>query len=73
MGDVSRLPNPTTPARKCGKSPAHIGNIPIFGRLSAETSFDRHCVAGRQVFFRFLSRAYGTMTCECGGLFSLVD
>jgi hypothetical protein len=37
--DVSRLQKSTTIARKSGKSPTDSENIPIFGRLSAETFF----------------------------------
>jgi hypothetical protein len=37
MRDVSSLQKPATLARKCRESPARIGNIPVFGRLSAET------------------------------------
>jgi hypothetical protein len=34
------LPKRATRERKCRKSPAYLGDIPVFGRLSAETFFD---------------------------------
>ena len=34
---------------KCRKSPAACRNIPVFGRLQPETSFDPHCVADAAV------------------------
>jgi hypothetical protein len=45
---VSTLPNVRTEGRIRRKSPAATANIPVFGRLTPETGFDRHCVAGLQ-------------------------
>jgi hypothetical protein len=35
---------------KCRKSPAYLRNIPVFGRLCAETFFDLHCAIDVAVF-----------------------
>jgi hypothetical protein len=42
---VSTLPISPTEGRIRRKSPATTANIPVFGRLTPETGFDRHCVA----------------------------
>jgi len=42
IGYVSRLWKGTTTERKCRKSPADFGNVPVFGRLPAETFFDQY-------------------------------
>jgi hypothetical protein len=43
---VSSLRIAATLARICRKSPAKFPDIPVFGRLLAETDFDLHWVAG---------------------------
>ena len=53
---VSRLQIATTLARICRKSPAKFPDIPIFGRLFAETDFDLHWVVGIPGVAGFLSQ-----------------
>src|ERR1700729_151656 len=45
-----------TYARNCRKSPTYLRNIPIFGRLCAETNFDLQCVIDDGVPFGLQSR-----------------
>ena len=51
MGPVSKFRNTTTTARILGKSPARLRDIPVLGRLSAETYFDRHWMVEVAVSF----------------------
>jgi len=53
---VSTFRKTATFARKCEKSPAIFGNIPVFGRLFAETDFDPHWVVEVAVNFSLCSR-----------------
>jgi hypothetical protein len=47
---VSALGEMATCERNCRNSPAYLRNIPVFGRLCAETFFDLHCAIDVIVF-----------------------
>ena len=59
--DCVQLPNSPNPRPICRKSPAAAANIPIFGRLTSETGFDRHCVVRDPVEF---APSYTRSTCQ---------